>query len=298
LGYAVEGKERCLVTPFFAQGSLQKALPRHNRHQQLRFSALERVGACLDVAQGLHFLHTQSPPVWHLDLKPDNVVRAAAQDGGHWKLIDFGLARRVNNLRTNKTYISTTTVAGTWGFIAPELQEGKVSAACDVFSFGVLLLATLTGLSPTDIDRRVRETLEDLAERAEDSSCAPADLICTSALTAESCDWTFSHGPALLLQLLQIGLRCCRSKDARLKLPDVITKLQRAMTRVQTEVRECLVCLDAPRTTVLEPCRHAVACANCAEILRTSSMPCPVCREPIQAVVTSGPALQTFVQRS
>ena len=73
LGFAAEGKQCCIITPFYQRGSLQAAL-KPDRKTQLEFSALERVGACLDVANGIAFLHAQHPPVWHLDLKPDNVV--------------------------------------------------------------------------------------------------------------------------------------------------------------------------------------------------------------------------------
>ena len=75
LGFAREGQECCIITPFFARGSLQAAL-KGDRKSQLAFSALDRVGACLDVAQGIAFLHAQALPVWHLDLKPDNVVHS------------------------------------------------------------------------------------------------------------------------------------------------------------------------------------------------------------------------------
>ena len=73
LGCVAEGKQRCIITPFYQRGSLQAAL-KPDRKTQLEFTALERVGACLDMANGIAFLHAQHPPVWHLDLKPDNVV--------------------------------------------------------------------------------------------------------------------------------------------------------------------------------------------------------------------------------
>ena len=62
-------EEPCIVTPFYAKGSLQAVLDA-DRKSQLAFSALQRIGACLDEANGIAFLHAQSG---HLDLKPDNV---------------------------------------------------------------------------------------------------------------------------------------------------------------------------------------------------------------------------------
>ena len=45
------------------------------------------------------------------------------------------------------------------------------------------------------------------------------------------------------------------------------------------EVRECVVCKDADRTTTLEPCRHMCVCSSCAQGLQE----CPICREAIRA---------------
>ena len=61
-----EEKQYALVTPLFARGSLQDALEVKDK---TLFTALERVGACLDVANGISYLHNQDTPILHLDLK-------------------------------------------------------------------------------------------------------------------------------------------------------------------------------------------------------------------------------------
>ena len=40
----------------------------------------------------------------------------------------------------------------------------------------------------------------------------------------------------------------------------------------------CLLCLDAPRTVALEPCRHACLCRPCYDAVVTADRACPVCR--------------------
>jgi hypothetical protein len=42
----------------------------------------------------------------------------------------------------------------------------------------------------------------------------------------------------------------------------------------------CLVCTDAAKNTVIQPCRHMVACSACARQLTS----CPVCRGPIRSL--------------
>jgi Zinc finger, C3HC4 type (RING finger) len=42
---------------------------------------------------------------------------------------------------------------------------------------------------------------------------------------------------------------------------------------------DCIVCLDADRTTRLVPCLHAAFCASCASALLATPLPvCPLCR--------------------
>ena len=44
---------------------------------------------------------------------------------------------------------------------------------------------------------------------------------------------------------------------------------------------ECVVCLDAPRTTRLLPCHHVLLCTECAVQLLQSSGHCPCCRAAV-----------------
>lgn len=49
----------------------------------------------------------------------------------------------------------------------------------------------------------------------------------------------------------------------------------------------CVVCCDAPRTTVLTPCGHVASCKKCSALLLKTGKTkgCPICRRPIDAVV-------------
>ena len=54
----------------------------------------------------------------------------------------------------------------------------------------------------------------------------------------------------------------------------------------EAEGKTCLVCMDAPRDTVLLPCRHMFYCSPCALRLRSSGDKCAVCRCPIRDTLT------------
>ena len=83
--------------------------------------------------------------VCHLDLKPANImVQTHAGGEEQVKLIDFGIAT-VQRLNAPST---STKIAGTWGYMAPEQFEGKSSPATDIYQFGVVAYELATGAQP------------------------------------------------------------------------------------------------------------------------------------------------------
>ncbi|XP_031499247.1 cysteine-rich receptor-like protein kinase 7 [Nymphaea colorata] len=60
------------------------------------------------------------------------------------KISEFGMANLVG---VEETQGKTSKVAGTYGYMAPEyVMQGQFSVKSDVFSFGVLMLETISGL--------------------------------------------------------------------------------------------------------------------------------------------------------
>lgn len=92
------------------------------------------------VASALVYLHTQSSPLAHRDVKPGNIMCA----GSSWKLGDFGLLRATDTETTRKT----GNLVGTAAYAPPESYEGVVSPAWDIWSLGVSLVEALTGSLP------------------------------------------------------------------------------------------------------------------------------------------------------
>ncbi len=100
-----------------------------------------------EIAEALQLAHRQD--LVHRDLKPANIQLTAH---GHVKVMDFGIAKRVDasepqNLMTKLT--QSGTVIGTPAYMSPEqLRGSKVDTRSDTFSFGVLLQEMLTGAHP------------------------------------------------------------------------------------------------------------------------------------------------------
>ncbi|RRJ67767.1 serine/threonine protein kinase [Paenibacillus oralis] len=87
----------------------------------------------LQIAEGLHYLHTHRPPVIHRDVKPSNLL----VDGkGQIRFIDFGIARTYEAGKAEDTI-----QLGTVGFAAPEQYGGRQSdGRADLYSLGAVLL--------------------------------------------------------------------------------------------------------------------------------------------------------------
>ncbi|KAK7507540.1 hypothetical protein BaRGS_00001475, partial [Batillaria attramentaria] len=92
------------------------------------------------VCQGVHHMHQQN--IIHLDLKPENVM-CVTKDSNDVKIIDFGLAQRVEEGKQIKVLF------GTAEFCAPEIINFQpVSFSTDMWSLGVVTYVLLSGYSP------------------------------------------------------------------------------------------------------------------------------------------------------
>ena len=119
--------------------SLKNHLVSCNKEQ---FPLVDKVGILFQVATGITFLHTRSPPLIHGDITANNVMLTGCPP--HWtaKLADFGLTRVFDIMSITPQSIGR----GTYAYISPEffIQPPAITEKTDNFCFGILLIHTVT----------------------------------------------------------------------------------------------------------------------------------------------------------
>lgn len=111
--------------------------------QARRLDMRSRVRLFLDVCAAVDHAHRNL--IIHRDLKPSNVL---VDEGGHVRLLDFGIARLVQTAELTQTHKRALTPQ----YAAPEQFRGAApSTTMDVYGLGALLYAMLTGGPPRDV---------------------------------------------------------------------------------------------------------------------------------------------------
>ncbi len=128
----------------------------------------------LAVAKGLQLAHDKG--IFHLDLKPANLLLKPTNSGVEVKIIDFGLSQVASSLgetavqqsRSGLSFFGNAVLCGTLDYAPPEQQSYdrylEPGAKNDVFAFGAMMYRLFTGKRPRPFSERKLPKVDSLRE--------------------------------------------------------------------------------------------------------------------------------------
>ncbi|KAK8999009.1 hypothetical protein V6N11_070188 [Hibiscus sabdariffa] len=142
-GFCSHPKHSFLVYELVERGSLRMVLSNNEEAKELDWT--KRINVVKALANALSYMHhSHSKPIVHRDISSNNVLLDSDYEA---RVSDFGTARILKPDSSN-----WTSLAGTYGYIAPELAYTmRVDEKRDVYSFGVLTIEIVMGKHPGDL---------------------------------------------------------------------------------------------------------------------------------------------------
>ena len=155
--------------PFLAMEFIEgEAITKFAAHKNLNLE--QRLKLFLKVCAAVQYAHRNLTV--HRDIKPSNIL---VTDDGEPKLLDFGLAKLLDENSTNdEAQTQTAFYALTPAYASPEqLKNEPITTASDIYSLGVVFYELLTNERPFNFEGK---SLEEIIKSASDFEPPPPSV--------------------------------------------------------------------------------------------------------------------------
>jgi serine/threonine protein kinase/tetratricopeptide (TPR) repeat protein len=182
----------------------------------------ERLELFVPVCQAIQHAHQKG--IIHRDVKPSNVLVTMYDDKPVPKVIDFGVAKAIEQRLTEKTLFTQFGVlVGTFEYMSPEQAEMNamgVDTRSDIYSLGVLLYELLTGTTPLQRERLREAALDELIRLIKEEEPPRPSVRLSSSDTLPKIAAARKTEPAKLSKLLRreidwIVMKCLEKDRSR-----------------------------------------------------------------------------------
>ena len=148
------------VTDFGATGGgaaflVMELLEGHSLHEEMKHVGRFAAGRCAEILSPLcsALAEAHAAGIVHRDIKPANVFLQRSARGETVKVLDFGIAKMVDEDARSGSLTVDGGVLGTPAYMAPERFRGDaIDGAADVYSVGAMLYQMLAGRLPFPSD--------------------------------------------------------------------------------------------------------------------------------------------------
>jgi len=195
----------CILSAFAEGGDLEEGIKVDEGNwrdaKPLELCPKERFRILMQISLAIQYLHTEyshKKAISHNDIKLANVVLDSNKNA---RLIDFGISRN------NDDDVDVQSI-GTPGYVPDTINEETIRKNMDFYSFGVLILAVLTGESPCESKvHTIKKCPQGLTQLVKDFLNATENCSCF----ADKCLSILGWDDDTFKVIKQIATNCLRS---------------------------------------------------------------------------------------
>jgi WD40 repeat protein/serine/threonine protein kinase len=207
--------------PYFVM-ELVQGRPITSYCDENKLTLRDRLTLFVPVCQAIQHAHQKG--IIHRDIKPSNVLVALVDGVPVAKVIDFGVAKAVEQRLTEGTlFTQVGTLVGTFEYMSPEQAEMNplgIDTRSDVYSLGVLLYELLTGTTPLERQRLHEAAFGEIVRLIKEENPPPPSMRLSTSGALATAATRRGTEPARLARLVKgeldwIVLKCLEKDRTR-----------------------------------------------------------------------------------